>query len=61
MSYGGRVFPCVEYEGIQVPEAYDHDPEILPHQHENMEELFPRAFVFHAADADEVSTEIGPL
>jgi len=61
MNYGGRVFPCVEYEGIQVPEAYDHDPEILPHQHENMEELFPRAFVPHAADADEVMTEIDSL
>ena len=61
MSYGGREFPCVEYEGILVPEAYDHDPAILPHQHENMEELFPRAFVPHAADADEAVAETDPL
>ena len=61
MSYGGRDFPCVEYEGILVPEAYDHDPAILPHQHENMEELFPRACVPHAADADEAVAETDPL
>ena len=61
MEYGGRLFPSTEYEGMQVPDAYPHDPEILPHQHGNMEELFPRAFVPHAAGADELVSEPDPL
>ena len=46
---------------MQVPEAYHHDPEILPHQHENLEEFFPKAYVPHPADADELVSEPDPL
>lgn len=53
----GRVFPCIEYEGQQVPEAYGHDESILPHQHEDLEEPVPRAHVPVAADADETFSE----
>ena len=48
------------YEDMQIPDAYPHDPEALPHQHANMEELFLRASVPHAADADETATEQYP-
>ena len=61
MTYGCRWFPTEEYEGMQVPEAYPHDPEILPHQHENSEELFPKTCVPHPADADEMVSEPDPL
>ena len=61
MAYGDRWFPAAEYEGMQVPEAYPHDPEILPHQHENLEELFPNAYVPYPADADELASEPAPL
>ena len=57
MAYGDRWFPAVEFEGVQVPEAYPHDPETLPHQHENLEELFPKAFVAQPAGEDEVLSE----
>ena len=57
VGYGGRWFPSAEYEGMQVPGAYPHDLEILPHQHERMEDFFPREYVPRAADADELVSE----
>ena len=57
MEYNGRWFPSCEYEGEAVPEAYPHDPYILPHQHEKLEELFPLAYVPHPSDKDEVISE----
>jgi len=57
IMYHGRVFPCSEYEGQRLPEAYGHDESILPHQHEDLEERFPRAHVPVAADADEALSE----
>ena len=36
-------YPAVEYEGGFVVEAYAHTHDLLPHLHENLEELFPRA------------------
>ena len=40
-----------------MPDAYPHDPDILPHQHENFEELFLRAYVPHPSDKDTVLSE----
>ena len=40
-----------------MPEAFDHDVSILPHQHEGLEEFFPHAHVPAAADADEAISE----
>ena len=40
-----------------MPEAYGHDSSILPHQHEDREELFPQAHVLVAADAGEALSE----
>ena len=61
MAYGDRWFPATEYEGVQVPEAYPHDPEVLPHQRENLEELFPKAFVPQPAGEEEMLSEPNPL
>ena len=44
-----------------MPEAYPHDPEVLPHQHDTLEELFPKAFVHHSSDAGEAVSEADPL
>ena len=46
---------------MQVPEAYPHDPGVFPHQHDNLEELFPKAYVPLPADADELVSEPGLL
>ena len=52
------MFPFVVLDdGQRVPEAYSHDVSILPHHHEDLEELFPQAHVPTAADADEVLSE----
>jgi hypothetical protein len=52
------MFPFVVLDdGARVPEAYSHDVSILPHQHEDLEELFPQAHVPTAADADEALSE----
>ena len=52
------MFPFVVLDdGQRVPEAFDHDVSILPHQHEGLEELFPQAHVPTAADADEAISE----
>ena len=43
MMHHGRRFPKSEYEGDAVPEAYRHDPQLLPHLREDLEQLFPCA------------------
>ena len=61
-EYHGRLFPFVVLDdGLRVPEAFDHDTSILPHQHEDLEERFPQAFVPVAADADETTSEADAL
>ena len=57
MEYNGRWFPSGEYEGEPVTDAYPHDPDLLPHQHDKLEELFPRAYVPHPSDKDELISE----
>ena len=57
MGYDGRLLPSTELDGQQAPDAYMHEHDILPHQHEKLEEFFPRAFVRHAADEDELISE----
>ena len=43
MSHDGRQYPRSEFEGVAVPDAYEHDVHMLPHEHHNLEERFPRA------------------
>ena len=39
----GYVYPTVEWEGERLPEAFPHDPRVLPHQVKGgLERLFPR-------------------
>jgi hypothetical protein len=53
MMHHGHRFPTSECEGDAVPEAHRHDPQLLPHLHEDLERLFPRAVACpHAGDAD---------
>jgi hypothetical protein len=53
MMHYGRRFPKSEYEGDAIPEAYRHDPLLLPHLHEDLEQLFPCAVACSpAGDAD---------
>ncbi len=49
ISWDGRLFPC-EYwdpgngdELVKIPNAYEHEPGLLPHEHLHHLELFPRA------------------
>ena len=61
-EYHGRLFPFVVLDdGQRVPEAFGHDTSILPHQHGELEELFPQAHVPVAADADEALSEADGL
>jgi hypothetical protein len=53
MDHEGRQFPAVEYEGEFVVEAYAHRHDTLPHLHDNLEALFPRA----VAEKEEEETE----
>jgi hypothetical protein len=43
IEHEGREFPAVEYEGEFVVEAFSHEHDRLPHLHNDLEELFPRA------------------
>ncbi len=43
VAHEGRVFPAVFVDGERTPDAYLHDVTRLPHQHEHLDELFPRA------------------
>ena len=43
MQHGEKTSPAVEYEGGFVVEAYAHTHDLLPHHHENLEDLFPKA------------------
>ena len=43
MSHDGGRFPNVKFEDADVPEAFEHDVSVLPHEHEDLEARFPRA------------------
>ena len=43
MEHDGRRYPKSDFEGVSVPEAYEHDVCILPHEHVDMEARFPKA------------------
>ncbi len=43
VEHDGRMFPTVEWDGEQVVEALPARPELLPHQHDDLEERFPKA------------------
>ncbi len=37
-----------------VPEAYYHRPELLPHEHPDLDRMFPRAYAAPALDDGEI-------
>jgi hypothetical protein len=51
-----KTFPAVEYEGEFVVEAYAHTHDKLPHLHENLEDLFPRAVAVEEEEEGEDTT-----
>ena len=56
----GYLYPTVEWEGERLPEAFPHDPRVLPHQVKGgLERLFPR--VAACGELPEVKQETGWL
>ena len=45
IDWHGRQFPHTTLDGDVLPEAFLHEDGLLPHLHENLEEIFPRAWV----------------
>ena len=43
IDWGGRQFPVSMLDGVALPEAFVHEDGLLPHLHENLAEIFPRA------------------
>ena len=56
IQHEDRTFPAVEYEGEFVVEAYAHSHDLLPHLHENVEDLFPRAVAVQEEEEGEDTT-----
>ena len=50
MAWHGRRFPRLEWNPddgtgvVEVPEAYEHDIMVLPHEHDHMDAFFPQAY-----------------
>ena len=42
-SHDGRSFPAQDYEGMVVPDAYEHGLDVLPHELPDVDARFPRA------------------
>ena len=43
MGHDGRRYPRSDFEGMDVPDAFEHNVHMLPHEHDDLEERFPRA------------------
>ena len=43
LNWDGRQFPIATLDGDVLPDAYVHQDGLLPHLHENLEDVFPRA------------------
>ena len=43
MEHDGRRYPKGHFEGMSVPEAYEHDVCILLHEHDDLDARFPKA------------------
>jgi hypothetical protein len=43
IDWGGRQFPVSMLDGVALPEALVHTDGLLPHLHDNLAEIFPRA------------------
>jgi hypothetical protein len=43
IDWGGRQFPVSMLDGVALPDAFVHTNGLLPHLHDNLAEIFPRA------------------
>ena len=43
VEWDGRKFPLATLDGDVLPDAFVHEQGLLPHLHENLRDLFPRA------------------
>ncbi len=59
VEHDGHMFPTTEYDGERVVEALPSNSGILPHQHEDMEERFPRARACEALEDDDPAAHDG--
>ena len=59
MEHEDRMFPAIEYEGEFVAEAFMHNHDELPHLHQNLNELFPRAVAKEEEAEGEDTTPCG--
>jgi hypothetical protein len=53
VEHDGHMFPTTECDGERVVEALPSNTGLLPHQHEDMEERFPRARACEALEDDD--------
>ncbi len=54
VEHDGHRYPAIEFEGRYLPDAYEHDPSLLPHFHCDIERLFPRAIAAEPQDDQDV-------
>ncbi len=59
MEHEGRMFPTTEWDGERVVEALQARPGLLPHQHGDMEERFPKARACDALPDDDPPSHDG--
>ena len=58
IQWCGKVFPVVTVEGVKTPDAFEHDSSLLPHEHADLESVFPGAVaVEQLMDKDPVGEE----
>ena len=57
MDHDGRRYPKSDYEGVSVPEAYEHNTGILPHEHCDLEARFPKAVAAEPQADQDVDAE----
>ena len=53
IEWGGRLHPRTEWEGLLLPEARSGQCGCLPHQQDQLEELYPRALAIAAQEENE--------
>ena len=57
MSHDGQRYPKTNFEGQDVPDAFEHDVHMLPHEHGDLKERFPRALAAEPQGDCDVDTE----
>ncbi len=60
IEWDNTVYPAVMEDGRKLPEAFEHCHHILPHEHENLGDYFPKAMACdeHPEEAQEPEDEL---